>query len=176
MSNELLLISPAKDHENQALEYIQEHLLIGETVLHGSSLLEKMNTYDNWLEHLEKTNNPLTADSSWVPASTFFAIRKPDGKIVGIIDIRHRLNDFLKEFGGHIGYGVRPSERHKGYATEILRLGLKYCATINLVNVMLACNKDNIASEKTIVNNGGKLEKEFEYKDGKTVRVFWIVL
>lgn len=174
--NELLLLSPNKGHENQALEYMQEHFSIGESDLHGASLLEKMDTYDDWLIHLEKTSNPKTVDPNWVTASTFFAIRKVDEKIIGIIDIRHYLNDFLKEYGGHIGYGVRPSERKKGYATEILRLGLEYCETINLTNIMLACYKENMASGKTILNNGGILEREFVYTDGKTVQVYWIKL
>ncbi|MDR3318767.1 MAG: GNAT family N-acetyltransferase [Clostridiales bacterium] len=155
---------------------MQEHFSVGELVLHGASLLEKTDTYDDWLIHLEKTNNPQTTDPNWVTASTFFAVERVDKKIVGIIDIRHYLNDFLKGYGGHIGYGVRPSERRKGYATEILRLGLEYCNTINLTHIMLACYKDNTASVKTIVNNGGKFEKEFEYTDGKTVQVYWITL
>lgn len=174
--SELVLVSPSKEHEKQAAEYKQEHFSCGELDLHGASLLEKMDVYDDWLAHLQKTSNPQTVDPNWVSASTFFAIHKADGKIVGIIDIRHRLNDFLKEYGGHIGYGVRPSERRKGYATEILRLGLEYCKTINLTNIMLACYKDNLASGKTILINGGMLEREFIYTDGKTVQVYWIKL
>ncbi|MDR3263294.1 MAG: GNAT family N-acetyltransferase [Clostridiales bacterium] len=174
--NELLLSSPNKSHEKQALEYMQEHFSVGERDLHGASLLEKMPVYGDWLTHLKKTNNPRTADPDWVTASTFFAVRKADKKIVGIIDIRHYLNDFLKGYGGHIGYGVRPSERRKGYATEILRLGLEYCKTINLTHIMLACYKDNAASAKTIVKNGGIFEKEFEYTDGKTIQVYWVTL
>jgi predicted acetyltransferase len=99
-----------------------------------------------------------------------------NGKIVGLIDIRHTLNQFLREYGGNIGYSVRPSERNKGYATEILKQGLEYCKTIHLKKVMLACNKDNKASSRTIEKCGGVLEREFIYLDGKTIQVYWIVL
>ena len=104
------------------------------------------------------------------------AIDSERDKLIGIIDIRHELNDFLAAFGGHIGYGVRASERRNGYAAKILRMGLELCKSINLGRVMLACYKDNAASGKTIVNNGGMLEREFVHADGKTVQVYWITL
>ena len=75
---------------------------------------------------------------------------------------------------GHIGYSVRPSERKKGYGTEILKQALEYAKTININNVMLACYKENEGSRKIIVKCGGKLEKEFTYIDGKIIQVYWI--
>ena len=75
-----------------------------------------------------------------------------------MIDIRHRLNDYLLNFGGHIDYSVRKSERQKGYATEMLALALIECMKLNIKRVLITCDKDNIASAKTIINNGGILE------------------
>lgn len=75
-----------------------------------------------------------------------------------MIDIRHRLNDYLLNFGGHIGYSVRKSERQKGYTTEMLALALIECMKLNIKRVLITCDKDNIASAKTIINNGGILE------------------
>lgn len=121
-----------------AYEYKQEHLRNGEHELHGSALLGNLN-YDEWLELVENNSDEKTVRSDWVVSSTFFAVRKSDSKIVGIIDIRHYLNDFLKNYGGHIGYAVRPTERHKGYATQMLEQGLEYCKTIGLERVMLCC-------------------------------------
>ncbi|MFQ7234951.1 MAG: GNAT family N-acetyltransferase, partial [Enterococcus hulanensis] len=114
--------------------------------------------------------------SDWVVSTTLLAIRKKDQKIIGTIDIRHELNEFLLEFGGHIGFGVRPSERGKGYASEMLRLGLDYCKILGLEKVMVACYKENIASARTIRKNGGVLEREFSHDDGKEVQVYWINL
>jgi predicted acetyltransferase len=107
----LRLELPRKEHQKEALEYKREHFSVGECELHGSSLLDKMDSYDAWLEHLQKSRDERTAAPAWVAASTFFVVRVSDDRIVGMIDIRHRLNDFLRSYGGHIGYGVRPSER-----------------------------------------------------------------
>ena len=167
------LVVPAKEHETQVKEYIEEHKSFGEFDLHGGALIEKK-TYDEWLQQLNNNLNEKTVNPEWVVSSTFFVIA--DRTIIGMIDIRHTLNQFLRDYGGHIGYGVRPTERNKGYATEILRLGLDYCKEIDLEKVMLACYKENKASGRTIVKCGGVLEKEFVYSDGKTVQVYWICI
>lgn len=166
---------PALKHKQQVLDYIKEHQNAGETEIHGGSLLEKME-YEDWLDMTEKNTDPATVSPDWVVTSTFFVIGKESGKLIGMAGIRHSLNDFLRNYGGHIGYGVRPSERHKGYATAILRQSLSYCRKIGLLHVMLACYSDNIGSYKTIEACGGIKEREFVHTDGKTVLVYWIDL
>lgn len=173
--NEVKLVIPTKEHEAEVIDYKTEHFHNNEFDLHGGALLEKM-SYDDWLLQLKNNSNQSTVNPDWVVSSTFLAIRKNDNKMVGMIDIRHTLNQFLREYGGHIGYGVRPSERNKGFATEILRMGLDYCKQLGLQKVMLACYKDNEASSRTIIQCGGVLEKEFLYEHEKMVRVFWIAL
>lgn len=170
------LIQPQKSHEAAVQDYIEEHFSFGEDSLHGSSLLTEMESYSAWLSHLTKQSDKATVPSDWVVSTTLLAIRKKDQKIIGTIDIRHELNEFLLEFGGHIGFGVRPSERGKGYASEMLRLGLDYCKILGLEKVMVACYKENIASARTIRKNGGVLEREFSHADGKDVQVYWINL
>lgn len=157
-------------------DYIREHIEHGESDLHGAALMEKKETFDEWLTMIKNNRNQYTVQDGWVPATTFFAIRKEDGKLIGMMDIRHELNDFLREYGGHLGMGVRPTERRKGYATQILMMALDYCRSIGLDKVMAACYEENAASRNTILKCGGELEREFTYTDGKVVQVFWISL
>ena len=95
--------------------------------------------------------------------------------MVGIIDIRHRLNDYLLKFGGNIGYSVRKSERRKGYAKTMLALGLEECRKLGLEKVLITCDKENIASAKTILACGGVLENEIPEERRITQR-YWIAL
>lgn len=131
--------------------------------------------FDDWLLYTTKNRNPETVNSEWVQASTFFAVRKSDEKIVGVIDLRHNLNNsFLKEYGGHIGYAVRPSERRKGYASDMLSQVICFAKKLGLQKVMLGCYSDNTASVKVIEKCGGKLFETKPYLDGKPMRVYFI--
>lgn len=170
------LVVPSKELASEALAYRQEHFDHNEPDLHGGALLDQTASYNDWLEQVINNSNEETVNPDWVVSSTFFVVRKIDRRIIGMIDIRHSLNQLLRDYGGHIGYGVRPSERNKGYAKEILRLGLEYCEKIGLEKVMLACYKENEASRRTIIKCGGTLEKEFLHTDGRIVQLFWIIL
>ena len=110
-----------------------------------------------------------------VPDSTFFCLDVERDIMVGAVNIRHYLNDNLLHFGGHIGDGVRPSERRKGIATRMIALALEECRTLGIYMVLMVCNKDNIGSGKSIINNGGILENEIE-ADGSIVQRYWIDL
>lgn len=109
-----------------------------------------------------------------VPHSTYWLVRD-DNKILGAINIRHRLNDYLKNIGGHIGYGIRPSERRKGYATEMLGKALDIVRGMGIKSIMISCDKDNIASGKTIIKNGGVLHSE-DSDNGTIFQRYWIAL
>ena len=85
-------------------------------------------------------------------------------------------NDYLLKYAGHIGDGIRPSERGKGYATEMIRLALFECRKLGIHKVLMVCNKSNIASRKSIIKNGGILENEFFAEDGEVQQRFWIDL
>ena len=155
------LIPPQKNHEAAVLEYMQEHFSLGEDSLHGSSLLTEMESYSDWLTHLIKQSSKTTVTPDWVVATTLLAVREKDQKIIGT---------------GHIGFGVRPTERGNGYATEMLRLGLEYCKMLGLEKVMVACYEENVPSARTIQKNGGVLEKTFVHEDGQIVQIYWIDL
>ena len=94
--------------------------------------------------------------------------------LLGAINIRHYLNDYLLQYAGHIGDGIRPSERRKGYATEMIRLSLIECRKLGISRVLMVCDKSNIASAKSIIRNGGILENEFFDEYGEVQQRFWI--
>lgn len=176
--NEIILVKPTKEYEKEMFDYKEEHIKHGENKIHASSLWDKMSDYNEWLELLEKQSSPETLNNDWTVHTNFIGVRKSDNKIVGMIDIRHELtNDFLRNYAGHIGYGVRPTERRKGYATQMLSQALEYCKNnLKLEKVMISCDKENEGSRRTIVNAGGKLEKEYIYKNNENVQVYWIEL
>ena len=101
-----------------------------------------------------------TVQPGLVPASMYLAVTIKGDKVIGMVDIRHRLNENLLKFGGNIGYSVRKSERRKGYAKVMLSLALEKCKQLNLEKILITCDKNNIGSAKTILSNGGVLENE----------------
>lgn len=104
-------------------------------------------------------------------------VRKTDNKVLGFLQVRHEFNDYLSKFGGHIGYSVRPSERRKGYAKEMLKMALPFCREIGIDKVLVTCIDGNIGSEKTILANGGVYESTVhEPYDNKDLKRFWITL
>lgn len=170
------LIKPEIYHKNICEEFKNEFFSSGEYVINGSGLLDKME-YLDWLKNTEQNRSPKTVRTDWVVSDTFLAICKSDGRLIGIIDIRHSLDNlFLSQYGGHIGYSVRPSERQNGYATEMLAQILNYAENIGLKKVMLGCYSDNIASKRTIEKCNGKLFENKPYIDGKMMDVYWIEL
>ena len=112
-------------------------------------------------------------DGKYVPDSTFFCLDTERNIFVGAVNIRHRLSESLLRDGGHIGDGIRPSERGKGMGTQMVGLALAKCDKLGIRNVLMCCNKDNIASAKTIRRNGGILENEIVV-DGAVVQRYWI--
>ncbi|PKM48440.1 MAG: hypothetical protein CVV01_03490, partial [Firmicutes bacterium HGW-Firmicutes-6] len=170
---QLILVKPSEKHQQQAEAFKQEFFDHGETIINGSALLDQMN-YRDWLENTQRNGDPQTVRPDWVVAETFLAIREADNQIVGIIDFRHSLNEFLGDYGGHIGYAVRPGERKKGYATAMLRQSLSYAKEMGLEAVMLGCYSDNGASRNIIEKCGGILTCEKLYLDGNPMVIYWI--
>ena len=128
--------------------------------------------FDYYLEHLDYK----IADEKHVPSSTFFLLDVERNRLLGAANIRHYLNERLLFDGGHIGDGIRPSERRKGYATKLIGLALLECKKLGLDRVLITCDKDNIGSAKSIINNGGVLENEVVDSEGKTIQRYWIDL
>ena len=171
--NRLKLVLPNPEHKESLMDYKREFIEDGDS-MDGSAGLSNAESFEGWYKDFLDNLKEETVREGLVPATTYLAFND-QGKLVGMIDIRHRLNDYLLKFGGHIGYSIRKSERKQGYATEMLGLALKECYKLGIKEVLITCDKDNIASAKTIINNGGKLENEILEGDSITQR-YWITL
>ena len=174
LSSTLSLVFPAPEHADMVMEYRAEFAQNGET-LHGGGGLKELPDYATWLRATQNNRSEQTVTPGLVPATTLLCLRKEDGKMVGIVQIRHCLNDYLLQFGGHIGYSVRKSERNKGYGKAMLSLALEECRNLGFKKVLLTCDKENTASARTIQSCGGVLENEVPEGSRITAR-YWISL
>jgi predicted acetyltransferase len=125
-----------------------------------------------YLERLAEWRRGIDVPADRVPAT--FLVADVDGALVGRVSIRHELNDFLLHVGGHIGYGVRPQHRRRGYATEILRQSLIIARAAGVEDVLVTCDEPNLASAAVIERLGGELEDVRLGDDGVGKRRYWI--
>ncbi len=174
---QIKLIRPTIEYSKDIMELRKEILLADDKdAFAGCCMLELYPTAEQWLIHIEKMGKQETCPEGFVPSDVYIAVRVNDNRIVGIIDLRHSINTpILSSWGGHIGYTVRPSERGKGYAKDMLRLNLHNCRKLGIDRVMITCHDFNSASEKVIIANGGVFENEITV-DGEHIRRYWITL
>ena len=170
----LRLIKLTKEYEKQLGEMIDEWKADQELNHTNRSpwaiFKNDYHDFDYYLEHLEVK----TPEDGKVPDSVFFLLDEDRNRLLGAVNIRHYLNEALLKEGGHIGDGIRPSERRKGYATEMIRLALIECRKLGIDRVLMTCEKDNIGSAKSILKNGGVLENEFVNSEGCVEQRYWI--
>ena len=171
----LLLVSLTPDYREQLFEMMEEWCSYeggGKDDRTPFAIFKNdYHDFDLYLDRLEIKEER----DGLVPDSTFFALDE-DGVFVGAVNIRHRLNEKLLRTGGHIGDGIRPSRRGQGYGKEMLRLALEECRKLGIDRVLMTCGKENVASARTILGNGGVLENEIALDDGEILQRYWIDL
>lgn len=176
---DIRLVRPGREHAAQVMAFREDILKSDDTdPFAGCAGLENTESYTEWLNFDERLRR--VYGEGYVPSEVFLGIRKRDNKVIGIIDYRHPLSDFLLRFGGNIGYSILPSERRKGYGTQLLRLMLDVCREYGEKRVLISCDRENEASRRTILSCGGILENEVqdtaETGFSGIIQRYWITL
>lgn len=165
----LKLVKLEYGYKQQLFDMLDEWYGTGEKIIPYAIRKTDYHDFEKYCGSLEvKDDRP-----DLVPDSTFFCLDEERNIFVGAVNIRHRLNESLLLNGGHIGDGVRPSERRKGIATRMVHLALLECKRLGITNALMVCDKENIGSAKSIINNGGILENEVTV-DGVIEQRYWI--
>lgn len=165
------LVKLESKYRRHLMELMEEWYATGEDIVPYAIRRLDYRDFEYYMENLEVKD----ASSGLVPDSTFFALDEERDIFVGAVNIRHFLNESLLLNGGHIGDGIRPSQRRRGYATAMIALALEECRKLGITRVLMVCDKDNIGSAKSILRNGGVLENEVQV-DSVTEQRYWIDL
>lgn len=170
------LVKPTMEYD-QAIQQFRQEFLEYEGSMDGCGSLRKFDRTRDWLDQVQLLQNPQTVPDGLVPMTQYIYVRETDQKIIGVIQIRHHLNTFLEKYAGHIGYSVCPSERRKGYATQMLRSVLPKCRELGIERVLISCVQGNAGSRGVILNNGGVYESVvFEPERQVYLERYWIDL
>ncbi|MFV0393501.1 MAG: GNAT family N-acetyltransferase, partial [Coprobacillaceae bacterium] len=157
---ELKLVFPEYLHKDAMEIFVKEIKEHDQGSVNGVGVYENyMTNYNQWIKKEKQLHLGIHLDPGFVPGTTFLYIL--NGVVIGTINIRHCLNENLLKMGGNIGYSIHPKYRKQGYATKMLKEALLFCRQWEIWPVLLTCNKDNIASKKTIERCGGKLENDY---------------
>ena len=165
---EAFLARPHERWKDSYIEAVYEYIREKGTVnWHPEILRARFDEYLKVTEQME--SEPL---AGLVPATLFWLIAA--GDYIGDVDVRHRLNDGLLRYGGHIGYKIRPSRRRRGYGALICRLGIEQARRLGIGDILITCDEDNIGSARIIEANGGLLQDRIDNKRGVLTRRYWI--
>lgn len=175
MGKKLRLIRPDRRYERQYRELLREWKASDDPFIPWNLTVDPSD-FDALIDRLDALHRGDNLEEGLVPSSAFWLVDETD-RILGSIDIRHALNEKLRFRGGHIGYGIRPSERRKGYAGAMLSLALDICRQMGIAQILITCSKDNAGSVRTILKNGGMLDSEdWDPVKQEWFQRYWITL
>lgn len=169
----LRLIKTSLDQKEQILDFLAEWHDQNEKII-PVAIDQDVSDFSAYVKQLRDAEIRENLKDGWVPSTTYWLT---DGKeVLGAVNMRHELNEPLLNMGGHIGYGIKPSARGKGLATEQLRLALEKLKELDVERALITCDRTNPGSRHVIVKNGGEEDVPFTEEDGNIVERFWIDL
>ena len=169
----VMLIHPSHIAKKDIIIFRDEFLVLDESI-HGSCQLAHYPIIDEWLSFLDDLTHKDKLPKDYVISTEYACVRESDRYLLGLVNIRHMLNEYLLMYDGHIGYSIRPSERRKGYGYAQLLCALDMCDTLGINPILITCNKDNEASRKTIIKAGGIKENDVVEDNGTIIERYWI--
>lgn len=170
--NDLKLVKPQIHLKDEYLNFYQEWKESGEDMVPWV-ISKDPSDFQKMLNFLANNEIGAGIPEGRVPDSTFWLINGQN-RVIGAVNIRHQLSEFLYNAGGHIGYGIRPSERRKGFATILLNQSLVEAKKLGIKDVLVVCDEGNVGSEKTIIKNGGRPDTDYIEDNGNVIKRYWI--
>ena len=168
----LRLVEPAAEYKAAILAAVPEMKAVGEWNVTPEAFAAR---FDDMLREIAAAKDPATAPPGVLPYEDYWLM--DEDAWIGLLTIRPQINEQFLHSGGHIGYVIRPSKRHSGYGTAILRLGLEKARAQGLERVLLTCDETNIGSRKIIEANGGQLENAVVVEGQTALKLrYWINL
>jgi predicted acetyltransferase len=166
------LIQPRDDLEASHRSFVAEFVAGGESVVPWIAAVS-CETFSGYVAMLKDAANGIGLREGHVPHLTFWLVMNDE--ILGVSNLRHRVNERLLRDGGHIGFGIRPSARRKGYGAHLLGATLLEAGKLGLGRLLLTCDRNNVASARTIIRNGGELDsEEFIPERNRVISRYWI--
>lgn len=165
------LVRLSKQYKKQLIEMMDEWTKYNERIIPFALTRIDYHYFDLYMNNIEKLEQTKTK----VPSLVYFCLDTTQNIFLGAVTIRLQLTNELLFRGGHISDGIRPSKRNQGYGKILVKLAIEECKKLNIKDILMVCEKNNIASVKTILNNNGKLENEYKVENTNiTIQRYWI--
>lgn len=169
----IFLIEPSDQYKESFLEGVRDFQHEDRCLNYDVERISE--NFEDFLQQERRQKDMNTCSPGRVPSSNFWLINERE--YVGLLTVRHRLNDFLLKVGGNIGYQIRPSKRGQGYGKQLLHLGLQKAREMGIPRALVTCDENNVSSKKVIEYNGGQFEDAVEVEGSSVKKLrYWIDL